>query len=76
LLELRARRQRLPIPRDDTDDVVVAVRRHEGEALTAARDARQALDPLRDGRTFADAVEPAAGASPIERLANFTGRRS
>jgi len=48
------------------------------DALVAAADAyaRQALDPLRDWRTFADAVEPAAGASSIERLANFTGRRS
>jgi hypothetical protein len=33
------------------------------------------LDPLRDGQTFADAVEPAADASPIERLAAYTGRR-
>jgi uncharacterized protein (TIGR03086 family) len=38
--------------------------------------ARQVLDPLRDGQTFADAVEPAVGASPIERLAAYTGRRS
>jgi uncharacterized protein (TIGR03086 family) len=37
--------------------------------------AEQALDPLRDGQTFAAAVEPAAGASPIERLAAYTGRR-
>jgi uncharacterized protein (TIGR03086 family) len=37
--------------------------------------ARQALDPLRDGNTFAEAVEPAAGASPIERLVAYTGRR-
>jgi uncharacterized protein (TIGR03086 family) len=37
--------------------------------------AHQALDPLRDGTTFADAVEPAPGASPIERLARYTGRR-
>jgi uncharacterized protein (TIGR03086 family) len=36
--------------------------------------AQQAIDPLRDGNTFADAVEPAPGASPIERLANYTGR--
>jgi uncharacterized protein (TIGR03086 family) len=36
--------------------------------------ARETIDPLRDGDTFADAVEPAAGASPIERLANYTGR--
>lgn len=45
--------------------------------LVAAVDAfaRQALDPLRDGTTFADAVEPAAGATPIERLAAYTGRR-
>jgi uncharacterized protein (TIGR03086 family) len=37
--------------------------------------ARQTIDPLRDGDTFADAVEPAVGASPIEQLANYTGRR-
>ncbi|MEO7571897.1 MAG: TIGR03086 family metal-binding protein [Acidimicrobiales bacterium] len=45
--------------------------------LVAAADAfaRQALDPLRDGTTFADAVEPAEGATPIERLAAYTGRR-
>jgi uncharacterized protein (TIGR03086 family) len=46
--------------------------------LVAAADAfaRQAVDPLRDGgQTFADAVEPRADASPIERLANYTGRR-
>ena len=37
--------------------------------------ARQVVDPLRDGDTFAEAVAPSAGASPIERLANYTGRR-
>jgi uncharacterized protein (TIGR03086 family) len=37
--------------------------------------ARDALAPLRDGDTFADAVEPADSATPIERLAAFTGRR-
>jgi uncharacterized protein (TIGR03086 family) len=37
--------------------------------------ARQVLDPLRDGQTFADAVEPAPDASLIERLAAYTGRR-
>jgi uncharacterized protein (TIGR03086 family) len=37
--------------------------------------ARQSVDPLRDGNTFASAVEPTKGASPIERLANYTGRR-
>ena len=46
------------------------------DALVAAADAfaHQALDPLRDGQTFAAAVEPAPDASPIERLANYTGR--
>ena len=34
----------------------------------------QVLDPMRDGQTFAAAVQPAAGASPIERLAAYTGR--
>jgi uncharacterized protein (TIGR03086 family) len=37
--------------------------------------ARKALEPLRDGDTFAEPVDPPAGASPIERLAAFTGRR-
>ena len=38
--------------------------------------ARQAVDPLRDGTTFADPVEPPAGATPIEKLAAYTGRRN
>jgi uncharacterized protein (TIGR03086 family) len=38
--------------------------------------AHQAIDPLRDGRTFAAAVEPPADASPIEKLAAYTGRRT
>jgi uncharacterized protein (TIGR03086 family) len=37
--------------------------------------ARQVLEPLRDGDTFAAAVEPPPSAMPIERLAAFTGRR-
>jgi uncharacterized protein (TIGR03086 family) len=37
--------------------------------------ARQVLDPLRDGDTFAAATEPPASATPIERLAAFTGRQ-
>jgi uncharacterized protein (TIGR03086 family) len=37
--------------------------------------AHHTLDPLRDGHTFAAAVEPAADASPIERLVAYTGRR-
>ncbi len=47
------------------------------DALVAAADAfaRGALDPLRDGQTFGDAVEPAPDATPIERLAAYTGRR-
>ena len=46
------------------------------DELVAAADAfaHQALDPLRDGQTFAAAVEPAPDASPIERLAAYTGR--
>ena len=36
--------------------------------------ARGMLDPLRDGVTFAAAVEPPAGATPLERLVAFTGR--
>lgn len=45
--------------------------------LVAAVDefAHQALDPLRDGQTFGDAVEPGPDATPIERLAAYTGRR-
>jgi uncharacterized protein (TIGR03086 family) len=45
--------------------------------LVAAADAyaRQTIDALRDGRTFAAPVEPAPDASPIERLAAYTGRR-
>lgn len=45
--------------------------------LVAAVDAfaRQALDPLRDGQTFGDAVEPPADATPIEQLTAYTGRR-
>jgi uncharacterized protein (TIGR03086 family) len=37
--------------------------------------AKDALTPLRDGDTFAEAVEPPASATPIERLAAFTGRQ-
>jgi uncharacterized protein (TIGR03086 family) len=37
--------------------------------------AHQAIDPLRDGQTFAAPTEPPAGASPIERLAAYTGRQ-
>ena len=50
---------------------------HPPDELVAAADAyaRRTIDGLRDGQTFADAVEPVPGASPIERLANFTGRR-
>ena len=37
--------------------------------------AHQAIAPeMRDGDTFAAAVEPRAGATPIEQLAAFTGR--
>jgi uncharacterized protein (TIGR03086 family) len=47
------------------------------DELVAAADAfaRQAIDPLRDGQTFAAEVEPASDATPIERLAAYTGRR-
>ena len=37
--------------------------------------AKGALGPLRDGETFGEAVEPPPAATPIERLAAFTGRR-
>jgi len=36
--------------------------------------ARGALDPMRDGDTFADPTQAPAGASPIEQLAAYTGR--
>lgn len=44
--------------------------------LVAAVDtfAHETLDPLRDGQTFGPAVEPPAGATPIERLVAYTGR--
>ena len=47
------------------------------EALVAAVTAfaQDAIDPLRDGDTFATATDAPAGARPIERLAAFTGRR-
>jgi uncharacterized protein (TIGR03086 family) len=37
--------------------------------------AHQTLDPLRDGQTFGPAVDPPPDATPIERLAAYTGRR-
>ena len=37
--------------------------------------ATEALPPLRDGDTFAEATDAPAGASPIERLAALTGRQ-
>jgi uncharacterized protein (TIGR03086 family) len=38
--------------------------------------ARQAIAPaMRDGDTFAEAVDPPTGATPIERLVAFTGRK-
>jgi uncharacterized protein (TIGR03086 family) len=48
------------------------------DELVAAADvfARQALDPLRDGQTFAGATEPSPDASPMERLAAYTGRQT
>ena len=48
----------------------------EGLVAAAEEFARQAIDPLRDGQTFAVPVEPAPDASPIEQLANYTGRRA
>lgn len=46
------------------------------DELVAAADgfAHQALDTLRDGDTFKAAVEPPADATPIDRLAAYTGR--
>lgn len=47
------------------------------DELVAAVDrfARQTLDPLRDGQTFAAAVAAPADAPPIVRLAAYTGRQ-
>ncbi len=53
-------------PYEPPADVVEAVTAFAEEALT---------DDLRDGDTFGAAVTLPAGASPIERLAAFTGRR-
>ena len=45
-------------------------------ALVAEADAlaHEMIDPLRDGTTFAAATTPPADATPIERLAAYTGR--
>jgi uncharacterized protein (TIGR03086 family) len=51
-------------PYEPTDELVAEV-----DAF-----ARHALEPLRDGDTFGPAVEPPGAATPIERLAAFTGR--
>jgi uncharacterized protein (TIGR03086 family) len=51
---------------------------HPPAAVVAEVDAfaRQAIsDDLRDGDTFAPAVEPPVGASPLVQLVAFTGRR-
>ena len=37
--------------------------------------ARETIEPLRDGDTFATAAEPPPTATPIQRLAAFTGRQ-
>ena len=37
--------------------------------------ANNAIEPLRDGNTFGPAADPPPSASPIQRLAAFTGRR-
>jgi uncharacterized protein (TIGR03086 family) len=48
------------------------------DALVAEADtfAHEAIEPLRDGDTFGPAVEPACSATPIQRLAAFTGRQA
>ncbi|HVE94955.1 MAG TPA: TIGR03086 family metal-binding protein [Acidimicrobiales bacterium] len=53
-------------PYNPPSDVVAAVDSFARQALT---------DDLRDGDTFAAAVEAAADASPMIRLAAFTGRK-
>lgn len=52
-------------PYDPPDELVAAARAF----------AEQALDPMRDGTTFADATEAPADATPIEQLAACTGRK-
>jgi uncharacterized protein (TIGR03086 family) len=52
-------------PYEVPDDVVAAVDGFAHDALTA---------DLRDGVTFADATTPPADATPIERVAAFSGR--
>jgi uncharacterized protein (TIGR03086 family) len=43
--------------------------------VTAVFDyAREVVPPLRDGDTFGDAVDASETATPIQRLAAFTGR--
>jgi len=51
-------------PYEPPDELVAAVQAF----------ADQAIDPLRNGETFGPAVEPAADATPIQRLAAYTGR--
>jgi uncharacterized protein (TIGR03086 family) len=47
------------------------------DELVAEADAfaRGVLDPLRDGDTFASPTEPGSDASPLDRLAAYTGRQ-
>jgi uncharacterized protein (TIGR03086 family) len=47
------------------------------DALVAEAEAyaRQAVEPLRDGDTFGPAAVPPPSATPIQRLAAFTGRQ-
>jgi uncharacterized protein (TIGR03086 family) len=47
------------------------------DALVAEVDAfaRQVVEPLRDGDTFGPAAVPPLSATPVQRLAAFTGRR-
>jgi uncharacterized protein (TIGR03086 family) len=46
-----------------------------GELVAAVSEfAHQTLDPLRDGQTFKAAVQPPVDATPIERVAAYTGR--
>lgn len=52
-------------PYEIAPDVVGAVDEFARTAIT---------DELRDGDTFADPTEPPAGATPLERLAAFSGR--
>lgn len=60
-------------------DISVSTGRHYNPPATLVAEAesfaRSTLDPLRDGDTFAAETTPPANATPIQRLAAYTGRQ-